>query len=846
MKKHHIRGALTTVLATLALAVLMFLPRFFNGGIAVGIGLLVVLLIGVLDFFGALEIILETSSVKKVQKEVDLSNEPEWLKLLAGFDIRILYVGLALIAAGACRVSVIGTMGASAPWSGPLLFGLGIVAIIIARIRRVGFDGDFHQGFLVVSLATATIMATLGSQGLWDCWETHYGEVARRQLEQDDWISLFWENKWFYSKPILIFWMMNLGMAVFGIGIEPDSISNHAEWGVRFLVAVLAIIVIWSLYTLIARRVSKRAGMFAALVLGTTPMFAFVARQAITDLPFVGFMTLAVVCFLLGITVDPQAEVRPRLVPMGRRLRLKLSGFHAVMAGYVLMAVPQYIYLATRSDSFVFGTFGHNDIKTVASQERFTDIHLSNFVDSLFGFKLGGAVDISLDWVLLGLIFAVPFGIILFTLRRERRISRLCFHGMYLCLALSVLAKGLAGFIMPLLGLFGFWLVIAPWADLKRPLNFVIWHYEKACRLDLLRGILMFLIIAAPWYIAMILRHSSAFINRFIVHDHIKRISVGVHGETGTFEYFAQQFGYAAFPWVALLPFALLAWPGLLLTGDKLTNQTAADRSERVIRLFATSWALLSFALLSMMVTKFHHYVLPLIPPAAIIIGFFLDDIWRKRVSKIGPVVLVGAVILIVVARDLIAEPNKAKGVLGGYAQLVGLFIYKYSRPYPEGDAFDFSRPILIFAIIFVVLIVGWLWTKRRRAMIVMTIMATLAFSHWTVQHYMVQLAPHWTQKHLIEEYYEKRESPLERLVAFQMNWKGENFYTGNRVIVYVSTKNKKFENWVEDHRGERHFFITEHSRYKRMIKRTKAASGDIEPLADTCNKYKIGVADKL
>ena len=65
----------------------------------------------------------------------------------------------------------------------------------MARFWRRPFNGNLHEGFLVFSMATATIMATLGSHGLWDCWETHYGEVARRQLEQDDWISMFWEDK---------------------------------------------------------------------------------------------------------------------------------------------------------------------------------------------------------------------------------------------------------------------------------------------------------------------------------------------------------------------------------------------------------------------------------------------------------------------------------------------------------------------------------------------------------------------------------------------------------------------------------------------------------------------------
>jgi hypothetical protein len=47
------------------------------------------------------------------------------------------------------------------------------------------------------------------------------------------------------------------------------------------------------------------------------------------------------------------------------------------------------------------------------------------------------------------------------------------------------------------------------------------------------------------------------------------------------------------------------------------------------------------------------------------------------------------------------------------------------------------------------------------------------------------------------------------------MNWKGENFYTGNHVPAFVSS-GEKFKKWVEDqkHDGVRvMFFTTEHGR---------------------------------
>ena len=52
----------------------------------------------------------------------------------------------------------------------------------------------------------------------------------------------------------------------------------------------------------------------------------------------------------------------------------------------------------------------------------------------------------------------------------------------------------------------------------------------------------------------------------------------------------------------------------------------------------------------------------------------------------------------------------------------------------------------------------------------------------------MVKTAPHWGQHEVIEAYYADRASPDEMLVAYQMNWKGENFYTGNHIPAFVST----------------------------------------------------------
>src|SRR4051794_24884712 len=129
-----------------------------------------------------------------------------------------------------------------------------------------------------------------GTYGLWDPWETHYSEVARQMTKRADFISLWWpgsarETEVFQTKPVLSFWLMSLGMQVARIGQAgnpPDemAIGHAAEWAVRTPFCILGALGIFGVYLVTARLAGRRAGLLSALVTGTCPMYALVARQA--------------------------------------------------------------------------------------------------------------------------------------------------------------------------------------------------------------------------------------------------------------------------------------------------------------------------------------------------------------------------------------------------------------------------------------------------------------------------------------------------------------------------------------------------------------------------------------
>ena len=104
------------------------------------------------------------------------------------------------------------------------------------------------------------------------------------------------------------------------------------------------------------------------------------------------------------------------------------------------------------------------------------------------------------------------------------------------------------------------------------------------------------------------------------------------------------------------------------------------------------------------------------------------------------------------------------------------------------------------------------------------------AFTAFALNVYLVTLAPHWGQRETLLTYYATRAGEQEPLVAFQMNWKGENFYTGNQMATFVRT-GAPFKRWLAEQRGAgtRVIYVTtEHGRLSTL----KAELGKVKSLS--------------
>ncbi|MDB4982558.1 MAG: hypothetical protein JWM82_3310, partial [Myxococcales bacterium] len=361
--------------------------------------------------------------------------------------------------------------------------------------------------------------------------------------------------------------------------------------------------------------------------------------------------------------------------------------------------------------------------------------------------------------------------------------------------------------------------------------------------------------VAVPWHQAMLILHGKPWWDELYGDNHWRRLMVGRHGDRGSFEYFLRELGYGLLPWIAVAPAAL----GWSVMRGRATPQpdippgvgSSSDVRRQGIIWLGAIWFVSSYAVVSLSMTKFHHYVLPAIPGLAIVIGCYLDDLLRRGTTRAAAATaLVGIPLLLIIVVDLVAEKSSSQHFLW-------LFSYDYvhsphGRPWPE--KLDFSGTIMLFGAAFGVLTIALVSARLRRFALVGLGGAAVCFTYFLLDGYMRDVAPYWSQKGPIAVYYKNRASADERLIAYQMYWRGETFYTKNeiyegpqedRTVFDQESADEKLKEWLAHHGGHRHFFLFERGQQAHLQQMLPLESQKtFKVIDDTNNKFSVAQAD--
>lgn len=286
---------------------------------------------------------------------------------------------------------------------------------------------------------------------------------------------------------------------------------------------------------------------------------------------------------------------------------------------------------------------------------------------------------------------------------------------------------------------------------------------------------LALLVVAVPWHHAMYIRHGAAWWDELYGDNHWRRLMIGRHGDRGTFAYFLREIGFGTFPSTPLF---------LVAVAIAVTREFRSPNARRLATL-GIAWAVGVYGVLSLSMTKFHHYILPALPGLALVLAAVLDDLRQdgtasSRQASLWPIAaLVGLPLIAVITFD-VAQAKEAG------ARFTWLFSYDYvhsvvGRPWPGGLDFRIALGVLA-AIAALALIARALLPRANATLPLSLFLVGLCATVFLLDRYMPAVTAHWSQKPLIARYFRERGSANEPLAAYQMFWRGETFYTKNAI----------------------------------------------------------------
>ena len=186
--------------------------------------------------------------------------------------------------------------------------------------------------------------------------------------------------------------------------------------------------------------------------------------------------------------------------------------------------------------------------------------------------------------------------------------KRMYLASFYGLLALGTLAKGP---VAPFLA----FLVIASYAAAVRELRLLLKTFW-------LPGIILFCVVALPWYFAVQARNPE-FFREFIIEHNLGRFSKNLYHHTEPFWFYLPVTALALLPWTvfAIAGFArsLRKW-----RASRTANGASQGDPEYRLRIFSTCWLVVPVIFFSISQSKLAGYILPAIPAGALLLADYL------------------------------------------------------------------------------------------------------------------------------------------------------------------------------------------------------------------------------
>jgi len=301
--------------------------------------------------------------------------------------------------------------------------------------------------------------------------------------------------------------------------------------------------------------------------------------------------------------------------------------------------------------------------------------------------------------------------------------------------ALALLTKGLLGFTMPAGTVVLFLL-------LRGGFSF-FW-----CRATIL-GVLLFCVIALPWYIFIIMKYGNAFIQEFVNNDHLRRLVQAEHEENDHWYFYLVTTLGCFFPWTLFIFGAF---------GRLLAKLRIKDTSPLYV--FLACWIVEVFLQVQFAHSKLVSYIFPLYPAIAILTGDYLRTLWLTSVARARMLALVTLGLFLLLPPAVMIAAHK----------FPAYFLYP-------------GQVYMVMAVFCSVVLIELVLVRRKLMFfpyaaafnLFFVLCAIFAFAPWADDFVAVKNA----SQYLTEQYTGK--NPI---LCSKMLLRGVRYYTGKEVVV--------------------------------------------------------------
>ena len=209
--------------------------------------------------------------------------------------------------------------------------------------------------------------------------------------------------------------------------------------------------------------------------------------------------------------------------------------------------------------------------------------------------------------------------------------KQLLLAGFYAFVGLSLIAKGLVGVVIPF-GVVGlYYLFRRSWP-------------RRSVWFSLIWGVPLALAVSAIWYGPVIARHGWLFIDEFFLQHHFARYVSNKYHHPQPVYFYPVIILMLAVPWTPFLIWAFLKARRWDWRGDDSLN---------IVRLFSIACLVLPILFFSFSGSKLPGYVLPSLPPAALLIA----DLVRLKKTAMAVSIAAATAVLVLCVLHFAAAP---------------------------------------------------------------------------------------------------------------------------------------------------------------------------------------------